>query len=145
QILTARPSRAEEARVPHALFGVRAAAEPGSVGWWRGAALGAMQEACRAGRLPILCGGTGLYFDALHRGLAAIPDPGSAAREEARALLAAIGPAALYARLAEADPETAALLRPSDAQRLARAWEVWRGTGHGLRHWQAASSMRAVD
>ena len=91
-----------------------------------------MARARDAGRLPILTGGTGLYFAALTDGLADIPDPGPAARDEARRLLKEIGPAALHARLAEADPATAARLRPTDSQRVARAWEVWRGTGRGL-------------
>ena len=89
------------------------------------------------GRLPILCGGTGLYFSALVDGLSDIPDPGEAARREARALLAGEGPAALHARLLQADPETASRLRPSDGQRLARAWEVFAGTGLGLVRWQS--------
>ena len=89
---------------------------------------------------PILCGGTGLYLRSLNEGLANIPDPGEAARTEARALLALEGPAALCARLAAADPQTAAGLRDSDGQRLARAWEVWRGTGRGLASWQSEAA-----
>ncbi len=137
RVLTARPTQQDEARVPHALYGIRPAAEPGSAAWWRAAALDAMAAARQAGRVPILCGGTGLYFAALISGLAAIPDPGEAARDEARALLREIGPARLHARLAQHDPATAARLRPSDSQRIARAWEVWRGTGRGLAAWQA--------
>lgn len=137
RILTARPTPAEEAAVPHALYGVRPAAEPSSAAWWRTAALDAMEAAQADKRLPILCGGTGLYLQALTHGLADIPDPGPAARTEARALLADDGPAALHARLTDADPATAATLRPSDGQRLARAWEVWRGTGQGLTAWHA--------
>ena len=89
--------------------------------------------------MPILCGGTGLYLRTLTQGIADIPDPGEAARVEARGLLADEGPAALHTRLLAADPETAAALRPSDGQRLARAWEVWRGTGRGMSHWQRRS------
>ena len=133
RVLTARPTPEDEARVPHALYGVRPAAEPGNVAWWREAALAAMAAAREAGRLPILTGGSGLYFASLTDGLADIPDPGPAARAEARALLKEIGPAALHARLAEVDPATAARLRPTDSQRIARAWEVWRGTGTGPR------------
>ncbi len=140
RILTARPTAAEEASAPHALYGVRAAAEPGSAAWWREAALAAMDAARAAGRLPILCGGTGLYLSALTQGIADIPDPGIAARAEARALLAKFGPAALHARLMQADPATTATLRPSDGQRLARAWEVWRGTGRGLAEWYATAT-----
>lgn len=139
RILTARPTAEDEALAPHALYGVRAAAEPGSAAWWRNAALEAMDAAQAGGRLPILCGGTGLYLSALTQGIADIPDPGPEARTEARAVLAADGPAALHARLAQADPATAATLRPSDGQRLARAWEVWRGTGQGLAAWFQAT------
>lgn len=133
RILTARPSPAEEAEVPHALYGTRPAAEVGSAAAWRRDALAAMAGP----RLPILCGGTGLYLGALAQGIAPVPDPGEAARTEARDLLARHGAPALHARLLAADPTTAMGLRPSDGQRLARAWEVWRGTGAGLSFWQA--------
>ncbi|WP_135465963.1 tRNA (adenosine(37)-N6)-dimethylallyltransferase MiaA [Crenalkalicoccus roseus] len=136
RVLTARPTPEEEAAVPHRLYGVRPAAEAGSVAWWREAALAEMAAARAAGRLPILAGGTGLYFLSLTEGLSAIPPVPPAARAEARALLAALGAPALHARLAAADPETAAMLRPTDGQRLARAFEVWRGTGRGLAAWQ---------
>jgi tRNA dimethylallyltransferase len=143
RILTARPTAAEEARVPHRLYGVRPASEPGSVAWWRGQALAAMDEAAASGRLPILTGGSGLYFAALTDGLTDIPDPGPDARAEARRLLAENGPAALHASLSHVDPATAARLKPADSQRLARAWEVWRGTGLGLAAWQNRRSPSA--
>jgi tRNA dimethylallyltransferase len=141
RIVTARPSPEDEASVPHALYGVRPASEAGSAAWWRDAALAAIARAHAAGRLPILCGGTGLYFSALTQGLADIPDPGLAARQEARALLAECGPEALHARLMRHDPRTAAGLRPGDSQRVARAWEVWRGTGRGMAAWHAAQAQ----
>jgi tRNA dimethylallyltransferase len=139
--ITARPTPAEAAVVPHALYGVRAACEPGNAAWWRTAALAAMDAARGAGRLPILCGGTGLYFSALTEGLAEIPDPGPQARAAARARLAEIGAARLHAELAAQDPETASRLRPTDSQRIARAWEVLRGTGRGLAAWQAGPAL----
>lgn len=139
RIITARPTPEDEALAPHRLYGVRPAAEPGSVAWWRAAALREMRDA----ELPILCGGTGLYLQSLAQGIADIPDPGPAARAEARGLLSAEGAEALHSRLAAADPDTAATLRPSDGQRLARAWEVLRGTGQGLRAWQAATGVPA--
>jgi tRNA dimethylallyltransferase len=141
RVLTARPSAEEESLVPHALYGVRPAAEPGSAAWWHGAALGAMAAARQAGHLPILCGGTGLYFSTLTDGLAEIPDPGPQARAEARARLAAHGPEQLHADLVRLDPATAAKLRPTDSQRLARAWEVLQGTGRGLADWQAGPAL----
>jgi tRNA dimethylallyltransferase len=137
RILTARPTLEEEARAPHELYGVRPAATAGSVAWWRAAALDAMASARATGRLPILCGGTGMYFSALTDGIADIPEPGDGARDEARRRLAEQGPAALHAALALVDPATAARLRPNDSQRVARAWEVWRGTGRGLAFWQS--------
>jgi tRNA dimethylallyltransferase len=143
RVLTARPSAEEECRAPHRLYGIRPAAEAGSVSWWREAALEAMSEAHAAGHLPILTGGSGLYFAALTDGLAEIPDPGPAARAEARRLLAEQGPAALHASLQAVDPATAARLRPADSQRIARAWEVWRGTGFGLAAWQSRRGVPA--
>ena len=130
-IVTAQPSARDRSTVPHRLYGIRPAAESGSVAWWRREALAAMDAAA----LPILCGGTGLYLQSLTAGLADIPEPDPAHRAEARALVAAEGAAAMHARLAAIDPETAAGLRPSDPQRLARAWEVWRSTGRGLAAW----------
>jgi tRNA dimethylallyltransferase len=143
RIITARPTPEDEARVPHTLYGVRPAVEAGSVAWWRDAALAAMAAARTEGRLPILTGGTGLYFASLTDGLAAIPPPTPAAREEARQLLTEVGPAALHARLADVDPESAGRLRPTDSQRVARAWEVWRSTGRSLAAWQSAASPPA--
>ncbi len=101
RIITARPGFEDEAQAPHRLYGVRAAAEPANAAWWREAALAELAQV----ELPILCGGTGMYFSSLINGIAAIPDPGAAARTEARALLAERGAQALHAKL---DPETAA-------------------------------------
>lgn len=137
RVVTARPTDAEEALLPHRLYGVRPAAEAGSAAWWRGAALAEMEQAHAAGRLPILCGGTGLYFAALTHGLADIPEIGEATRAEARMLLAEHGPSGLHVALGHVDQATAARLHPRDGQRIARAWEVWRETGRGLAAWQA--------
>jgi tRNA dimethylallyltransferase len=136
RVITARPSPEDEALVPHALYGVRPGALAGNAAWWRSAALDAMEAARSAGRVPILTGGTGMYFAALIQGLSDIPDPGEAARAEARRLLVEIGPETAHAGLAKVDPATAARIRPNDSQRIARAWEVWRGTGMGLAAWQ---------
>lgn len=140
RIITARPTPEEEARAPHLLYGVRPAAEAGSVAWWRGAALAAMEQARARGRLPILCGGTGMYFLSLTKGLSNIPAPTAEARAEARRLIDEKGAPALHARLVEADPDTAANLKPNDSQRVARAWEVWRSTRRGLASWQAGGT-----
>ena len=143
-ILTARPDAVDEAVVPHRLYGVLDAATPGSVAWWREQALTEMDAAWRAGRLPILCGGTGMYLRALTDGLVEVPDPGDSARQEARTLAQDIGPAALHEKLLEVDPDTASTLRPNDTQRISRAWEVWRGTGHGLVWWRVQPGLPAA-
>ncbi|HUN43675.1 MAG TPA: tRNA (adenosine(37)-N6)-dimethylallyltransferase MiaA [Acetobacteraceae bacterium] len=145
RVLTARPTPEEEARVPHRLYGIRPAAQPGSAAWWRAQALAAMDEAREQHRIPILAGGTGLYFAALTQGLSDIPDAGPQARAEARALLAELGAPALHRRLAAEDPATAERLNPNDSQRIARAWEVWRGTGNGLAAWQAQFASPAPE
>ena len=137
RVLTARPTPDEEAMVPHELYGVRDAGAAASVAWWRDAALAAMAAARAGGLVPILCGGTGLYLRALREGLAPMPPIPEPVRRAARDLLAAEGPAALHARLARADPDSAASLRPSDSQRIARAWEVLVATGEGIAAWQA--------
>ena len=141
RVLTARPSPEEEAAVPHRLYGVLPAHEAGSVAWWRASAMAAIEAAWEDGRLPVLCGGTGMYMRALTDGLTDIPDAGAEARAEARRLVEDEGPAALHARLAAVDPESAAALRPSDSQRVARAWEVWTGTGHGMAHWRRTATL----
>ena len=137
RVLTARPTPADEALAPHRLYGVRPAAEPANAAWWREQALAAMEEAAASGKLPILCGGTGLYFLSLTRGLSDVPTVPPWAREEARARLAALGAAGLHEELARSDPATAAGLRPTDGQRVARAFEVLLGTGRGLSAWRS--------
>lgn len=134
--LTARPSREEEASVPHALFGHIDGAVNYSTGLWLADAGRALRAAQAAGKTAILCGGTGLYFKALTQGLSAIPAVPDALRARVRAEAAGQAPAALHARLAAVDPLTAAGLRPSDPQRILRALEVFAATGRPLAAFQ---------
>jgi tRNA dimethylallyltransferase len=135
-ILTAQPSDADKTLAPHLLYGHVSAREVYSVGRWREDAIAALAQA--GGRTPIFVGGTGMYFSALTDGLADIPPTPDAVREEARALLQEIGVERLHARLAERDPLTASKLRPSDPQRVLRAYEVFEATGRPLVEWQEA-------
>jgi tRNA dimethylallyltransferase len=135
-ILTAQPRAAEKARVPHLLYGHVSARQAYSVGRYAADATVVLVEARREGRLPIFAGGTGLYFTALTEGLAHIPPIPADLRARARALLDEIGVEKLHALLAERDPKTAAGLRPSDPQRVLRAFEVWEATGRPLAEWQ---------
>lgn len=135
-IITARPDPADLKRAPHRLYGFLSAAEVCSATLWREHALAEIHEAAQAGRVPILCGGTGLYLRALTHGLSEMPEVSPEARAQARALHAEIGGAALRQRLAEGDPSLAARLHDGDSQRLIRAWEVLQDTSQPLSAWQ---------
>lgn len=135
RILTARPSDDEMTLVPHRLYGVVDGSEKGTAAFWCRLAREAIAEAAASGRVPILLGGTGLYLRALLEGLVELPPIPEAARDEARAKLAALGAPGLHAELSRLDPETAARLKPGDRQRLVRAYEVVVGTGRGLEAW----------
>jgi tRNA dimethylallyltransferase len=137
RIITARPSAADEVRVPHRLYGHVDAAENYSVGRWCQDVQVALEDVRRGGRLPILVGGTGLYFKALTQGLSAVPPTPPDIRAAVRARCDAEGAAALHAELARRDPLTAARLRPTDPQRIVRALEVLEATGRPLAEWQA--------
>jgi tRNA dimethylallyltransferase len=135
RVLTARPSLAEEARAPHRLYGTVDAAQNFSAGAWLDAAAAALAEARALRRRPIFIGGTGLYFKALTRGLAAVPPIAPEIREAVRQRLEQDGVAALHAELARRDPEGAARLNVADRVRVARALEVLEGTGKPLAAW----------
>lgn len=136
-ILTARPAAADMARVPHRLYGHVAGSTAYSVGLWLGEARRAIAAAEAEGRLPIIVGGTGLYFQALAEGIAPVPDIPADVRAHWRARAAEIGAEALHAELTRRDPVMAARLRPSDPQRITRALEVLEATGRSLADWQA--------
>jgi tRNA dimethylallyltransferase len=143
RVLTARPDEVALARAPHRLYGVLSAAEACSVGRWRLLALDEIAATHAAGRVPILVGGTGLYLKALMGGLAELPEIPATVRERASARHDALGGPAFHAELTRRDPAMAARLRPSDRQRLIRAWEVIEATGRSLADWQAGGDAPA--
>jgi len=145
RVLTARPSAADEARVPHRLFGVLPAAERCSAGRWLKMATEEVEAAHDDRRLPIVVGGTGLYLGALTGGLAPIPPIPDDVRAEAKALHARLGSEGFRAELATLDAESAAALPAGDTQRLIRAWEVVRATGRPLPDWQRESTKPRLD
>lgn len=136
RILTARPTEEEERQVPHTLYGVLPWFQMGNAGWWREQALAQLEQAWDQRRLPIVCGGTGMYLNALIHGIAEIPEPSQESRNQARQMLSEKGCLYVYDQLKQFDPLTALKLKPTDAQRIARAWEVWKSTGQGLHYWQ---------
>jgi tRNA dimethylallyltransferase len=137
-ILTARPTGADEARVPHLMFGTVDGATNFSVGRYLAAAAEAFVQAREAGRIPIFTGGTGLYFKALLNGLSDVPAVPAQVRAAMREQSAGLSPPQLHARLAVIDPATAARLRASDPQRILRALEVFAATGQPLSSFQGA-------
>lgn len=136
RILTARPSEAEEREVSHLLYGHVDGGADYSVGRWIEDAAAALAAVRHAGRLPIVVGGTGLYFRALTQGLSPIPAIPDAVRQRVRHEAEGESSAILHARLATQDPLTAISLRPSDRQRIIRALEVVEATGRPLAEWQ---------
>jgi len=138
RIVTARPSEAEEEQTPHRLYGVLDAADSCSAGRWRTLACDEIAAAAAAGKRAIVVGGTGLYLRTLIEGIAAIPDVPADVRRQARERASQVGARQFHAELAARDPVMAARLRPGDAQRVIRAWEVLEATGRSLAHWQDA-------
>ncbi|WP_420841719.1 tRNA (adenosine(37)-N6)-dimethylallyltransferase MiaA [Gemmobacter caeruleus] len=128
RLLTARPTPAEEAALPHRLYGHIRRDQPYSVGHWLREVAALLHDGAR----PVIVGGTGLYFMALTEGLAEIPPVPAAVRAEGDALRRD-DPAAMVAAL---DPETAAKTDLANLARVQRAWEVLRATGRGLADWQ---------
>ena len=135
RVITARPTPAEEARVPHRLYGHVDAAVNFSAGAWVMDAAKVLAEARAQNLQPIFVGGTGLYFKALTRGLSAVPPIPSEVRESVRARLERDGVEALHAELAKRDPASAERLKPRDRTRIARALEVVEATGRTLPDW----------
>lgn len=126
---TAKPSAEVLREFPHRLIDIRDPAQSYSAADFVGDALAAMVESTAAGRIPLLVGGTMLYFKALSEGLADMPAADPAVRAELEAQAQLEGLKALHQQLAEVDPESAARIHPNDPQRLVRALEVFRVSG----------------
>jgi len=132
RVVTARPTAADEALLPHRLYGVLAGADVCSAARWAELAKAEIAAARNDGRHPIVVGGTGLYLAALVHGLAPVPDIDAAVRAAVRALPTDAARAALL----QEDPASAARLMPADRQRTLRALEVVRSSGRTLGDWQ---------
>ena len=140
----ARPGPEELARAPHRLMGFRDPSEPYSAAEFRRDALKEIRDIHARQRVPLLVGGTMLYFRALLQGLAPLPAADPALRAELAQRAERLGWPALHRELAEVDPDTAQRLTPNDGQRIQRALEVYRSTGRPLSEWhrqQAAEGL----
>jgi tRNA dimethylallyltransferase len=138
RILTARPSDAELMEAPHSLYGHVSGTAAYSVAAWLADAKAEIAKAWAEGLLPIVTGGTGLYFMALEQGLAEVPVIDPAIREKWRSFEGDI-----HVELQRRDPLAAVKLKPNDRQRIARALEVIEGTGKPLTHWQGEAQSQA--
>ncbi|MCD6060818.1 MAG: tRNA delta(2)-isopentenylpyrophosphate transferase, partial [Moraxellaceae bacterium] len=134
---TAKPDAATLQRAPHRLIDIRDPQQAYSAAEFRADALREMAAITAAGRIPLLVGGTMLYYKVLLEGLATLPEADAELRARLEAEAATQGWPALHARLATVDPVTAARLKPNDSQRLQRALEVYELTGKPLSQWHA--------
>jgi tRNA dimethylallyltransferase len=141
---TAKPTAAERARVPHHLIDILDPTEAYSAARFVADAQRLVREIRARGRLPLLVGGTMLYFKALREGLAPMPPADATVRAAIDAEAAAQGWPALHAELARIDPATAARLAPRDSQRIQRALEVARVSGRPLSSWHAQGRSPGV-
>ena len=139
RVITARPTAAEEASVPHRLYGDVDAAVNFSAGAWVTQAAVMLEQARAQHRLAIFVGGSGLYFKALTRGLSTVPPIPADVRDSVRARLERDGVETLHAALAGLDPAAAERLKPRDRTRIARALEVVEATGRPLTDWHRDS------
>lgn len=138
---SAKPDAAEQAGVRHHLIDIREPEQAYSAGDFALDARAAVDGVLARGRLPLLVGGTGLYFRALLGGLSSMPAADAAVREAIEREAAARGWADLHTDLARIDPTAAARIRPTDPQRISRALEVWRVSGRTISAWQAESPL----
>jgi tRNA dimethylallyltransferase len=145
RILSARPSAAEEAIVPHLLYGHIDAAVNYSVAAFLGEAAAALAETRGKATIPVFVGGTGLYFKAMTRGLSRVPPVPAEIRHAVRERLEREGPAVLHAELARCDALVAARLNPADRVRIARALEVVTATGRSIDAWNRDNSQPLID
>ncbi len=145
RIITARPTPDEERRVPHRLYGQVDAAESYSAGRWCTDAAAVLAATRQESRPAIIVGGTGLYFNALTRGLAAVPPIPAKIRNDVRARLASEGPAALHAELTARDPAAGARLMPGDRARVTRALEVVLATGRSILDWHEENMPASLN
>lgn len=144
RVLTARPTAAEEAAVPHRLYGVLSAAERCSAGRWLRLAAPEIEAAFAAGKVPVVVGGTGLYLRALTQGLADVPEIPAAEVARAQTRYEELGGEAFHDTLRALDPDAADRLPASDRQRLIRAYAVVKATGRTLKDWQKGGAAAVV-
>lgn len=142
ETLTSRPDRNDLEIVPHKLFGTREIINPCSVNIWNNLAQKSIENAVSRGRVPIVCGGTGMYIKYLSTQLATVPNIPAEVRLMAREKLMKLGNEKFYQELTKLDPQMEGLIPIGDSQRLIRAWEVFEVTRRSLFDWQAVNASQ---
>jgi len=136
-IITACPLAQEMEKTPHHLYRHLKGDDPCSAERWHDMAKGIVDDIWSRGKMPIVVGGTGLYFKALVYGLSNVPEIDESIRSEVRNEVQENGPEQAHDKLTSLDPEIAKRLAPSDRQRISRALEVVKSTGKTLSYWQS--------
>lgn len=136
RVITARPDAQEVEQAPHSLYGTIDGATACSAVQWAEMAMVEIERAWDKGLMPILVGGTGMYFKALLDGMVSIPPIDAAIRKKVRAEIAETGSEAMHAKLKALDAKAYERIEPADGQRIARAMEVALSTGKALSQWQ---------
>ena len=139
KILSGRPTSDDYRKAPHRLYGIMSIFKPCTLGIWRKMALEAIKECELSGRLPIICGGTGLYIKFLLNELSAIPEISPSIKLEAREKLKELGNENFRELLSKNDPASASRIKSGDTNRLLRAWEVFTATTKPLSYWHKKS------
>ena len=139
KILSGRPTFDDYRQAPHRLYGIMSIFKPCTLGIWRKMALETIKECERSGRLPIICGGTGLYIKFLLNELSAIPEVPPSIKLEAREKLEDLGNENFRELLSKNDPVSARRIKSGDTNRLLRAWEVLTATNKPLSYWHEQS------
>jgi tRNA dimethylallyltransferase len=135
KILTSRPSTNDTENIPHNLFGIRKMVEPFSLNIWIKLAKQSISQIIDRGRIPIACGGTGMYIHYLSKRLSKIPEIPNTVRLQAREKLKVLGNENFSKELIKLDPLLGNKIPIGDSQRLTRAWEVMKATGQSLATW----------
>lgn len=136
-ILAAAPSTEDTTRAPHKLYGIYDAEYRGNVVEWLNLCQTEITQAQQNNKTPVIVGGTGMYIEALTKGVTPIPETPENIRTQVTNMLATEGLSVLYKKLSEIDPETASRLSENDTTRIRRAWEIWLHTGKNLSYWHS--------
>ncbi len=142
---TAKPDKQTLELAPHRLIDICDPVEAYSAARFRQDALAAMQEITRAGKIPLLVGGTMLYFKALQYGLSKLPESSPEVRQKLETELSEQGSLALHQRLRQVDPVISERIHPNDPQRILRALEVYELSGRPLSELQASTGEQVID